>query len=152
MTETLLSPSSIQIFGRVLGDLTIDTSAHADAASFLGSKLKANGAKLARIYGFSVDGQYVDVVPPAIFLVHGSGTKPTATIDLSGIAYTDDKLATDVMVWSYDKDDFTLRLDPSSGTFGEVLLSYELDDAGAFAGAQARGAQARGAQARGNGD
>lgn len=149
MAETLLSPSSIQLFGRVLDDLTIDHAKHSGATSFLGSKLKATDTKLARIYGFSFEGDYFDVVPPAIFLVKGAGTTPDASIDLSGIAYTDDQLATGIMMWPCDKDDFSLRLDPSSGTLEDILLAHELGDGSAFAGANARGANARGANARG---
>ena len=135
--------------------------------SFLQEQLSASGAKFARIYGFSYEGQYFDLNPPAIFLVHGDGSDPEAyrpgtmlpdarvsrapaDADRTGVAYTESSFSEDIRVWSYDKSDFTMRLDPSSGTFDDVLLAYELgDDMGGFAGAHARGAHARGAHARG---
>ncbi len=151
MTESLLSPSGVIIFGRVLGGLTLDRDGIPDTKSFLGSRLKADNAKFARIYGFSFEGQYVDIVPPAIFLVHDDGTPAENSADVSGLAFQDETFASGIMMWSYDKDDFTMRLDSSSGTFEDVLLSSELGggDMGSFAGANARGANARGANARG---
>ncbi len=151
MAESLLTPSSVLMFGRVLSDLKLSGSSTASSGGggFLSSQIGASNAKLARIYGFSFDGQYIDLVPPAIFLVHGNGTKPKKDLDLSGIPLTDEDFATDIMVWTYDKSDLSIRLDPLSGTLEDILLAYELGDMGSFAGAQARGAQARGAQARG---
>lgn len=209
MVESLLNPSNVLLYGRVLNDLQLvfgqsntgtppptglDQNGNAapvddlqpppcipaaeplpippqpprmGSNNFLQGQLSAPGARLARIYGFSYDGQYFDVTPPAIFLVHGDGADPEAfrpshtlpnartsrapaDADRTGIAYTDSSFAEDIRVWSYDKGDFTVRLDPSSGTFDDVLLSYELGgDMGSFAGANARGANARGANARG---
>lgn len=189
MAETLLSPSNVLLYGRILLDLEIKKLASVQPRKLPVSeggtvtekespippappKLGQNkflqeqfsdDAKFARIYGFSYEGSYYDVAPPAIFLVHGPGTDPEeirpsadrisrapADADRTGIAYTDSSFAEDIRVWSYDKGDFTVRLDPSSGTFDDVLLSYELGgDMGSFAGANARGANARGANARG---
>jgi uncharacterized protein YjbI with pentapeptide repeats len=136
-------------------------------SGFLQGQLSTPGAKFARIYGFSFEGQYFDVNPPAIFLVHGDGSDPEAyrpgtnlpearvsrapaDADRTGVAYTDSSFSEDIKVWSYDKSDFTMRLDPASGSFEDILLAVELDgDMGGFAGANARGANARGANARG---
>ncbi len=151
MPESLLTPSSILMFGRILSDLTLSgsSSANSSGASFLSNQVGTSDAGLARIYGFSFDGQYVDLAPPAIFLVHGKGKKPEKSVELSGIPFTDEDFASDIKVWTYDKSDISIRLDPLSGTLEDILLASELGDMGSFAGAQARGAQARGAQARG---
>jgi hypothetical protein len=77
---------------------------------------------------------------PAIFLVHGDGDDPEAPrpttdprvarapadADQIGIAYTDRAFADDIKVWSYDKGDFSLRLDPESGPLEQILLAAEL--------------------------
>ena len=152
MPESLLSPSSVLMFGRVLGDLQINPTASSGSSgnSLLSNQLGAGNARLARIYGFSFEGQYVDVLPPAIFLVHGDGDKADDTIEVSGMAFQDEEFAPDVRVWSYDKNDLSIRLDPMSGTLEDILLAYEFaGDMGSFAGASARGASARGASARG---
>lgn len=152
MPESLLSSSNILMFGRVLGDLQINPTASSGSSgnSFLNNQLTAGNARLARIYGFSFEGQYVDVVPPAIFLVHGDGDPAGEAIEASGLAFQDEEFASDVQVWSYDKNDISMRLDPMSGTLEDILLAYEFaGDTASFAGASARGASARGASARG---
>jgi hypothetical protein len=99
--------------------------------------------KLARIYGFSYEGHYYDLAKPAIFLVHGPGNDPEAWRpgtalpdarfdrapsdgDRSGIARTATSFAEDMRVWSYDKGDFSIRLDPESGPLEQILLQAEL--------------------------
>ena len=198
MAESLLSPSNVLLYGRIVTDLVLGdqidpnepnlpapdplkTTVSQDGEpsqrdvpiappppklgqnKFLQRQLDSEGAAFARIYGFSYEGCYYDLAPPAIFLVHGPGTDPEeirpsvdrisrapADADRTGIAYTDSSFSEDMRVWSYDRGDFTMRLDPSSGTFDDILLSYELgDDMQPFAGAHARGAHARGAHARG---
>jgi len=205
VVESLLSPSNMLLYGRVLTDLTLTFKApptglnsagtkvqpaadiqpppcapedqrlplppqppRMGSNNFLQGQLSAPGAKLARIYGFSYEGQYFDLTPPAIFLVHGDGSDPEAfrpgttlpdartsrapaDADRTGVAYTDSSFSEDMRVWSYDKGDFTMRLDPMSGTFDDVLLGYEFDNMAAldFAGTTARGTTARGTTARG---
>ena len=152
MAESLLSPSSVLMFGRVLSDLKLSGSSTAGSGTsgFLSKQVSAKGAGLARIYGFSFDGQYIDLAPPAIFLVHGNGSKPDRSLDLSGIPFTDEEFATDIMVWTYDKSDLSIRLDPLSGTLEDILLAYELGDGvTTFGGQHARGQHARGQHARG---
>jgi hypothetical protein len=185
MAETLLSPSNILLYGRVLTDLTLDlprdptldspTSATsrrgagttratstgsgsmvASTASsppqkggqnrFLERQLTADKnvpervPKLARIYGFSYEGHYYDLARAAIFLVHGPGDDPEAPrpapdsrvarapadADRIGIAYTDRSFADDIKVWTYDKGDFSIRLDPETGPLEQILLQAEL--------------------------
>lgn len=99
MAETLLSPSGILLYGRVLEDVTfqfVDPHTRGRAApadppprlggnKFLQAQLAAGRdgepdpnlvARLARVYGFSYEGHYYDLPKPAIFLVHGDGADP----------------------------------------------------------------------------
>ena len=56
-----------------------------------------------------------------------------------------------IRAWTYDKADYTIRLDVETGMFDQVLLDAALDGPGGFdaRGANVRGANARGANARG---
>ena len=100
--ETLLSPSNVLLYGRIVKDLRLvppveqaskDGGKAAKertkdagepplepprlgANKFLEHQLQAKDAKLARIYGFSYDGHYYDLTSPTIFLVHGDGVDP----------------------------------------------------------------------------
>jgi hypothetical protein len=138
--------------------------------NFLQKQLEAEHSTFARIYAFSYEGTYYDLAKPAIFLVHGDGTaadkipapdrfgrriaRTPADADRTGTASQAGSFADDMLVWSYDKGDFSIRLDIETGTWEDVLLAIELGGGGmaASSGAQARisGAQARigGAQAR----
>ncbi len=210
MVESLLSPSNLLLYGRVLRDLELrfgqdgtgtpppsgvddkgnvlppDDLRPAKAPgdqpgaalpnppqpprmgsnNFLQAQLSAPGARLARIYGFSYEGRYIDLTPPAIFLVHGEGRDPEAfrpdlglpnarvsrapaDADRTGMSNTGSSFSEDIRVWSYDKGDFSIRLDPMTGTFEDILLANELGGRRAFAGANTRGANARGANVRG---
>jgi hypothetical protein len=175
MPETLLSPSNILLYGRVLTDLEfkglpadpdinqpIDDEEPPEPEdggpfpvprapsrlgdnNFLQRQLDvdrqdlARRPNLARIYGFSYEGHYYDLPKPAIFLVHGPGNDPEAwrpagglpharvdrapsDADRSGVARTATSFAEDMRVWSYDKGDYSIRLDPESGTFEQILL------------------------------
>jgi hypothetical protein len=184
MPETLLSPSTVLLYGREVRDLTFTHNAPSTLQpgplsdlppprlggnNFLQQQLAAPGARLARIYGFSFEGHYCDLAKPAIFLVHGEGTpaekmpditqvqrrvaRGPADADRTGVAGQAGSFSEDIRVWSYDKGDFSVRLDVETGTWEDVLLAIELGGGtGLFSGAQARisGAQARisGAQAR----
>lgn len=194
MVETLLSPSNLLLYGRVLQDLkfkfipppdkpiddTPPSSKGCDPDSaleppqapprlggnnFLQAQLEENPV-LVRVYGYSFEGHYYDMAKPAIFLLHGEGSDPEAfrparnlpgarvsrapaDADRIGVASQDGSFAEDMRVWSYDKDDLSIRLDPESGTFAEILLDAELaadSFGGAFSGMNARssGMNARG--------
>jgi hypothetical protein len=128
---------------------------------------------LARIFGFSYEGTYYDLPRPAIFLVHGDGMPVNAGKDtakgqdtparapgqtsLTGLAAADFDFADSLCVWSYDKADYTIRMDVETGMFEDVLLAAMLgggpggmDSAGMNArGMNARGMNARGMNARG---
>ncbi len=76
----------------------------------------------------------------------------TAYTYLTGAAAQDYSFPEDMLVWSYDKGDFSVRMDVETGPFEEILLGAELmaDDPGvSFSGAKVRGAKVRGAKVRG---
>jgi hypothetical protein len=93
-TETLLTPSSIKLFGRVVDSLKYhnDTAGTGLGANkFLQKQLELEGNKdnpptLARIYAFSFEGAYYELPRPPIFLVHGSGTHVGSWADPSTMA------------------------------------------------------------------
>jgi hypothetical protein len=192
--ETLLSPSNILLYGRVLADITFNFQAppvnvpspdkgesppRLGGNNFLQNQLSPPGVvppglepRLARIYGFSYEGHYYDLPKPAIFLVHGPGldaegpfpgssvaqrrvSRAPTNADRTGTAGQTGSYAEDMKVWSYDKGDFSIRMDVETGPFDQILLDAFLSQdvvQSSFGGAQARisGAQARisGAQAR----
>ena len=110
-----------------------------------------NGAGFARIYGFSYEGRYYDLARPALFMVHGDGEPASLPGKLSGkggkkdednphlaraplqasetgLAASDFQFAEALRVWSYDKADYTIRMDVETGMFEQVLLDAELDE------------------------
>jgi hypothetical protein len=184
MVETLLSPSNVLLYGREMRDITLTRSDEATQPAapetvprkgennFFARQLQAPEARLARIYGFSYEGHYYDLARPAIFLVHGPGTDPEAfrpanalpgarfdrapaDADRTGVAQTGGSFSEDIRVWSYDKGDFSVRLDIETGPLDQILLDCELrpesvDVSYSGASARASGASARlsGASAR----
>ncbi len=126
---------------------------------------KLNGM-LARIYGFSYEGAYYDLPKPALFLVHGEGdpavlpsqaagtaaslTRAPRETSLSGVAAADYQLADDLRVWSYDKADYTVRMDVETGMFEDILLDpFFAGDGGGVSGARISGARVSGARVSG---
>jgi hypothetical protein len=189
MPESLLSPSNILLYGRTLADLQIihegddkadgknEKQIHTPFVSdrggqnnFLQQQLNDPTSKLARIYGFSFEGQYYDLAKPALFLVHGDGEVADQVVgaggnarqarapeeaDRTGVAAQGYSFSEDVRVWSYDGGDYSIRLDVETGTFDQILLDAETrlnKLEGSYTGASARisGASARvmGASAR----
>jgi hypothetical protein len=100
-----------------------------------------------------------------LFLVHGDGTKASETKpglgaakparaprepSLSGVAAADFDLADDIMVWSYDKADYTIRMDVDTGMFEQVLLdAFFNGGGGSVSGAMVSGAMVSGAMVGG---
>jgi hypothetical protein len=92
--ETLLSQSTIWLFGRELSDLILSTSVYgqlptthrqaerqetpvrAGDNNFLLRQLANPDARLARIYAFAYEGSFYDLARPTIFVVHGEGLDP----------------------------------------------------------------------------
>ena len=130
---------------------------------FLEEQLAAG--RFARIYGFSFEGSYYDLPRPVLFLVHGDGelvaedlgkfspARAPSPTGLTGLAAADFDFADGLRVWSYDKADYTIRMDVETGMFEDVLLASILGGGGPggmdSAGMSARGMSARGMSARG---
>ncbi len=143
-----------------------------DGNRLLETVVDNNDAKFARIYGVSFEGEFYDLPAPMLFLVHGDGQVAETTVgsdcsgdvtpgdprqsrapdepSRTGLGAADFSFADDVMVWSYDKADYTIRMDVETGMFEQVLLDMMFgDDFGGVAGASVRGASVRGASVRG---
>ncbi len=194
MPETLLSPSNILLFGRVVEDLDVvipnrlpippaapaPDPRHGPFATnrtgpnlFLEAQLIDPTAAFARIYGFSYEGRYYDLPWPALFMVHGpgqlaetlarSGAAAAAAAaaqrvarapddpDRSGLGAQDFSFADNLMVWSYDRADLSIRLDLESGSFEQILLDVVLGGGGgpSVSGVRARGPSVSGVRVRG---
>ena len=154
MPETLESVSCVKLFGRVVTDLNIGAPPAPSPGPpapppvqppnlgtnlFLQGQLRAAGATIARIYGFSYEGHYYDLARPALFLVHGPGqvaerpgpppnrgARAPDETDRTGIAYTPKSFSEDMRVWAYDKGDLSIRFDVETGSFEQILLHVEL--------------------------
>jgi hypothetical protein len=127
--------------------------------NFLLHQLTADGARFARIYAFSYQGEFYDLPRPTIFLVHGNGIDPEgasvsapgfaslsrmpADIGRTGLPGMAGSFAGRMRVWAYDRADFTVRMDVETGSFDATLLGAEL--AGGNWPAQAAGSVARAA-------
>jgi hypothetical protein len=85
MPETLLTPTTIKLFGRVVRDLAISRPTPIPNPNyplrgdnnFLQQQIIDTTSQFARIYGFSYEGTYYDLPRPSIFLVHGIGASLT---------------------------------------------------------------------------
>jgi len=126
----------------------------------------ADDSRFARIYGFSYEGAYYELPSPTLFLVHGEGESATAgnrpagvrahasraptDPSTSGVAAADFQFADDIMVWAYDKADYTIRMDVVTGMFEQTLLDiYFGFDSPAISGAKVSGAKVSGAKVSG---
>ncbi|TPE49913.1 hypothetical protein [Amaricoccus solimangrovi] len=130
MAETLLSGSTVWLFGGVMTDITFTPPAGQSGPGPQGrlfESMKHKDARLARIFSFGFEGQFVSLEKPAIFLVHGDGAEITKEL-LAGIGLplTQKDFAAGVKAWEYDRDDMTLRLDQVTGSFSRVLIDYEM--------------------------
>ena len=178
--ETLLSPTNVWLFGRKVADLKIDTAVSNDPFiagnqsnnNFLASQLSDSGAlkpTFARIYGFAYAGTYYELETPALYLVHGDG-QDAATAAKSGgaggnsrfarapdnpsrtgLAAMDFHFADDLKVWAYDKGDFSIRLDVSTGPLDQILLDMEgCDSSPGIAGSRVSGSRVAGSRVSGS--
>ena len=99
---------------------------------------------------------------PTLFLVHGDGESATDNLPTgqgsrapfdpsrSGVAAADFQFADDIMVWTYDKADYTIRMDVATGMFEQVLLDAFFGGNGmAVSGAKVSGAKVSGAKVSG---
>jgi uncharacterized membrane protein YgcG len=154
--DTLLGLSSVYLFGRQLDDLQLATAGYKNGFGgpelgdnrHLRKQLTAGDARFARIFAFSFEGALFELGRPTIFLVHGVGMKldepaPRNAVGsveygrlsrspgssaVSGLGLLSGAFAKDLKVWTYDRGDFSVRLDAETGTLEQILLSAELDD------------------------
>lgn len=171
MPEALHSFSNVLLFGEEVSGLEVtDPGAGSKpkrpgANNQLGDQLKHKlgdpnaKPRYAKIYGFSYEGHYYDLGRPALFLVHGPGdlvTQENAPQNgsaaphparaprhpqLSGLAAQAFGFTDDIRVWSYDKGDYTVRMDVETGRFEQLLLEVELEEdelASFYSGQRAR--------------
>jgi hypothetical protein len=119
---SLLATSAIVMYGRKVDgvQLTAPTSG-GPGNDLLFKQLSASGAALAWIFAFSYEGHYYDLPKPAIFLVHGNGTNVNDGVP-AGVAGSAVTMGPDVRVWTYDKNDLSIRLDVETGTLADILL------------------------------
>lgn len=130
--ETLLSESTVLLFGRQITDITLEKGKHTGGTSALSKLLAAGGSQLARIYSFAYQNEIFDLASPAIFLVQEDG-KPVGdafSVGTTGLAHDDGRFASDLLYWAVDRHDLSVRLDVMTGSFGRILLDYELAEDG----------------------
>jgi len=185
--ETLLGASAVYLYGRVVSDLQLvvpklgdkelpeDRSrpARTGTNKFLQRQLRNRNAQIARIYYFAYEGGLFDLARPTLFLVHGGGisadspppddqlfkrlSRSPGRATRTGLGRQVGSFASDMMLWVYDKGDFSMRLDMDTGTFEQILLASESgESAGSWSGgvmARSSGSLARssGAMARSSG-
>ncbi len=131
MPETLLSETTIHLFGRAVTDLTLNTKAYANASGAVANAIKAGKPTIARIYAFAFQNEYFDLASPALFIVQGAGVAVNqASMDLTGYAGSPPNLNPDLRVWTHERSDLSIRLDIMAGSFDRILLEYELAEGG----------------------
>ena len=130
-------------------------------------------AVVARIYGFSYEGAYYDLPRPTLFVVHGNGEPavlpsqietanppPSVTTraqlarapqapSVTGMAAADFQFSDDIRVWSYDKADYTIRMDVETGMFEQVLLDAYFSDGAHVSGMKVAGSRVSGMKVSG---
>ena len=175
--ETLLGLSSVYLFGRQLSDLILKAKYENGLPAtgknrFLRRQLMAGDARLARIFAFSFEGAFVELVRPAIFLVHGPGMNPDdppptnveGEVEFSrlsrspgssartGLGWQTGAVAKDMRAWAYGKDDISMRLDIETGPLEQILLSAELDEDGnaRSSGSRSSGSRSSGSRSSGS--
>ena len=181
MPESLMTPTSIKLFGRIVHGIKLDAAPAAaglGANNFLLHQLSTRPLpNLARIYAFSFEGAYYELPRPPIFVVHGPGTPVgswdnPSTMDQTGVAGRDwdfsgnnpaagpaarvargdqGAATNDIHYWEYEKGDFSLRLDVDAGPFEQILLQMALRGGGGVSGAGVSGAGVSGAGVSGAG-
>lgn len=173
--ETLLSASSIFLYGRLVGDLQLvkDTEENRrprrkGANLFLQNQLNADLAAFARIYAFAFEGYIYDLARPALFLVHGGGheidgpepedlayqrlARSAGRATWTGVGRQSGVISMDMRVWIYDKGDFSMRLDVEAGPLEQILLSAEMDeeDLARSSGSRSSGSRSSGSRSSGS--
>jgi hypothetical protein len=106
MPETLLSETTIHLFGRVVTDLTLDTGAYKDMSGAVASAIKGGKPTIARIYAFAFQNEYFELASPALFVVQGEGAAVDQTrMDPTGFAGSPPVLNPELRVWTHERND-----------------------------------------------
>jgi len=130
MPETLLSEPKIVLFGRLMDDLALKPGDYKPNHGAVAGLLRSEDARIARIYSFAYQNELVDLASPALFVVNGEGTSVDGKVETQGLAHVLCGMAEDLRCWSVDRDDVSVRLDVSTGSYRRILLDYELADEG----------------------
>jgi len=173
--ESLLHASNIFLFGVVVEDIELSDAVRSGriaklpgrkgSNNLLGDQFYRRNSKFARIYAFSYEGAFYELPWPVLFLVHGKGKQVSPgnapgnlaarapnNPSVTGLSAADFQFSDDVRFWSYDKADYTIRMDVETGMFQQLLLDVMFDGdgfGGGVSGASVRGASVRGASVRG---
>ncbi len=141
--EGLFAPATVRLFGRLFGGLEIkDLGLNKFSSNPLIAALRNQAGKeseldkekkLARIYGFSYQGNYYKMSTPAVFLVYGEGEEVVAgyedaiTLSKMGVEFKDAVFSKEVRVWPADQLDVAVRIDITIGWLSDVLLADEVN-------------------------
>lgn len=143
MNESIYTSAYIVLFGRLVDDLSITSTAQATADHSHADK------QFARIYGFSHDGAYYEIPTPVLFLVKGPGEK-AEDMPVPGPNPRDKKFVADLCAWKVARTDDTVRLDVEQGKYQDILLDIGIEGAGTgVSGAKVSGAKVSGAKVSG---
>jgi hypothetical protein len=134
MAEKLLDASGITLFGQVVSDLVLSPSSGIGGGfGNIVTRMQPEGGAVspivpvfARIYGFSYEGQYFEMVRPAIFLLSGNGTEVPDSLEGTGLAAKPPGFRSDLFYWRLDQSDFSVRLDVEVGQLERILLDAEI--------------------------
>ncbi len=131
--ETLLACSTVRLFGRPFEGLVLHPAK-------LGRQIATERKPgLARIYGFSWQGNYFKLSAPAVYLVYGPGkvVEPgtdRAEIGATGVEFKDEFFSVGVLMWAAYDVDFAVRIDITAGWLSEILIAPEASDASNMTG------------------
>ena len=133
--ETLTTSDKIVLFGRKVDDLDITDTAASEI--------------FARVYGFTYDGVYVELLSPVLFLVNGEGEE-AKDVAVPGPNPRDKEFFASLRAWTVHRTDNTVRLDVDTGKYEHVLLDAMSDGGGmGVSGARVSGARVSGARVSG---
>ncbi len=141
--ETLYTSSQIVLFGRVVEDLSVTKSGDAQQDP---SKVE----NFARVYGFTYDGAYYEMLTPVLFLVRGNGEEADDA-PVPGPNPRNKKFYEGLRAWTVERTSKTVRLDVDTGKFENLLLETIGDGGGpgGVSGARVSGARVSGARVSG---
>jgi len=128
--ETLLSESTVLLFGRLVDDLKLDPKAHASGTGAIAELLKADDARIVRIYSFAYQNEFFNLASPALFVLRGDGSDVDETLANTGLSRLEGTLSEGLKYWAVDREDVTVRLDVMTGRVRRILLDFELTEEG----------------------